>query len=130
MRSSTAAAVASTSARPSGRTGTRTSSTSRYWQALAKRGVRGLGDDDGGLRDAALAGVVAGDLDGQEHALGAPAGQLARAGVAVDEAGAHGDDLALHAQQARVLERVEVFSWRYRGPPPPAGARARASTGL
>ncbi len=54
------------------------------------------------------AGVVAGDLDGEEEALGAAAGQLARPGLAAEQVGAERHDLALHAQQAGEGERVEV----------------------
>src|SRR3546814_5172504 len=76
---------------------------------LGKRRVRCRSRHELGLGDPShLAGVLAGHLDGEEDALGAPGGELAAGGGATEQVGGHAHDLLLHPQEAREREGVEV----------------------
>jgi hypothetical protein len=68
---------------------------------------RGRGEELG-LGDASLrSGVVAGHLHRQEDALGATRAHGAGVGLGAEELARHRDDVELHLQHARVLERIE-----------------------
>jgi hypothetical protein len=74
---------------------------------LGERGVHGLGGDDVGRRHPAVVALAAGRVHREEDRFGAAAGHRAGEGIAPEEPGRHGHDLALHLDEARVLERVE-----------------------
>jgi hypothetical protein len=80
-------------------------------QVLGRLGERRVGGRRGEqlrLGNASgLAGVVSRHLHGQEDALGAAGAHRTGVGLGVEELTAHRDDVELHLQDARVLERVQ-----------------------